>query len=125
MTDIVEIPDQYDVGYEDGVEAGTESTTEMYDKIIEQMEKDHAEGIEELQAEHELEVIREVKSAVSDEQDKFDNQIREFQYNMETMINDYQQTIRRLMEENYNLRKENATITRSIHQSTTVRNTEY
>lgn len=121
MTDIVEIPDQYDVGYdvgyEEGVEAGTESTTEMYDKIIEQMEKDHAEGIEELHTEHELEMKRELRTAVEDEQERFDNQLTELQYNMENMILSLQCTIRQLKEENYALRKENATITRSIQKS--------
>lgn len=121
MTNLVEVPDQYDVGYdvgyEDGVEAGTESTTEMYDKIIEQMEKDHAEGIEELQAEHELEIKRELKTAIEDEQEKFDNHLNELQYNMENMILNFQSTIKQLKEENFALRKENATITRSIQKS--------
>lgn len=117
MTDIVEIPDQYDVGYDVGYEEGVEATTEMYDKIIEQMEKDHAESIEKIHAEHELEMKSELRTAVEDEQERFDNQLTELQYNMENMILSLKCTIRQLKEENYALRKENATITRSIQES--------
>ncbi len=121
MTDLVEITDQYDVGYDDGyeagVETGTESTTERYDTIIQQIDKEHEEIIDYLQTEHELKIEREIRTAIEVEQEKFDSKLSELQQNMENMILNFQSTIKQLKEENYALRKENATITRSIQKS--------
>ncbi|AQW88743.1 hypothetical protein pEaSNUABM50_00214 [Erwinia phage pEa_SNUABM_50] len=104
--------DTYNEGYEEGKEYGYECG----------MDDGDAAGAErirkELEYEHEKALERSYKDGFNEAEDKYDREISYLRSNSEQAINSLNSKIKDLKRMLYNLRKENATITRSIQKST-------
>lgn len=106
--------EQYDAGFDDGYAHAQEIVIQDYEDRLSEQENEHKQTIADIERDNERNIEREVKEAVSNTEDIFESKIRDIQYNIENIITELQSTIRKLKEDNFNLRKENATITRSV-----------
>jgi flagellar biosynthesis/type III secretory pathway protein FliH len=106
--------EQYDSGFDDGYAHAQELIIQDYEERLSELENIHKTSLDDIELENERNIEREVKTAISNTEDIFESKIRDIQYNISNIITEFQATIRKLKEDNYNLRKENATITRSV-----------
>lgn len=109
----------YEDGYEEGVEAGRElGHSEGYDEGYKEAVVDYEKKIVDLEYNHEKDLERSHKDGYSEAEDRYDRELSSIQYNMEEIIIQFQNKIKELNKTVYDLRKENAAITRSIREST-------
>ncbi|SOK58491.1 hypothetical protein [Yersinia phage fHe-Yen9-04] len=98
----------YNDGYQDGLEWGIERGN------IDGYQKGSEDTRNELESEHENQLEKEYKHGFNDAESTYSRDIENIQYNMEQTIHSLNSKILDLKRTIYNLRKENAAITRSI-----------
>jgi len=109
----------YEDGYDEGVEAGREfGHSEGYDEGYKDAACDYEKKIGELEYNHTKDLESSYKDGYNEAEDRFDRELSSIQYNMEEIIIQFQNKIKELNKTVYDLRKENAAITRTICKST-------
>lgn len=101
------LEEKYQEGFDTGYASAQEETIKEYEDKIEDIQNDHEKALKVSYVD-----------GYNEAEDKYERELNNISYNISAMIEQYQNTIQDLRRQNYDLRKENAAITRSIQKST-------
>ena len=101
------LEEKYQEGFDTGYASAQKETIKEYE-----------DKIEDIQNEHEKALKVSYIDGYNEAEDRYGRELNNVSYNISVMIEQYQNTIQDLRRQNYDLRKENAAITRSIQKST-------